>query len=239
MIKSAIVFRHLRNIGPATFKDVMSEAGVSYEIIDTPRADLDNFDPLGPDLLIVMGGPVGVYDAPDYPFLTQEINILEKRLAADKPTLGFCLGSQLMAKALGADVYVGKQGKEYGWSPLTLTPEGEKSPARHFGSAHTSMFHCHGDTFDLPKGAVLLASTDKYPNQIYSFGKNALGIQCHPEITPQQFPEWLVMFVGTVTGPNAVADIKQLRVDCAKFAPAMQEQSRKFLLEWMEGVGNA
>ncbi|GJL86273.1 MAG: GMP synthase [Micavibrio sp.] len=239
MIGSATVFRHLTNEGLGSFDGILRGAGVSLQVIDVPSEDISGIDPLEPELLIVMGGPVGVYDAPNYPFLNQEIKILEKRLEADKPTLCVCLGSQLMAKALGANVYVGEQGKEYGWHSLTLTEVGENSAVKHLGSSKTSMFHCHGDTFDLPYGTILLASTEKYENQIYSYGKNALALQCHPEVTVKQLQEWFVMFVGTITGPNAVVDIKSLREESEKFAPVMLEQNRKFLTEWLENVGNA
>ncbi len=238
MINSALIFRHLTNEGLGSFETVLNECSVSFQVIDTPREDITGLDPLEPDLLIIMGGPIGVYNAPDYPFLNHEINILEKRLAADKPTLGVCLGAQLMAKALGASVYKGKQGKEYGWNPLILTREGEKSLVRHLAETETNMFHCHNDTFDLPEGAVLLASTDKYKNQIFSYGQNALALQCHLEITEEQLPEWFVMAVGTITGPEAVVNIEKVRADSAQFAPILLQQSRKFLREWLKGVGN-
>lgn len=239
MIRNALVFRHLVCEGLGSFETFLAKAGISVRAVDTPSEDISGLDPLAADLLIVMGGSMGVYDAPECPFLTQEIRFLEKRLAADKPTLGICLGSQLMAAALGAKVYPGAQGKEYGWCSLTLTEAGKKSSASHFDGKKTSMFHWHGDTFDLPKGAVLLASTDKYKNQIYSHGKNALGIQCHPEVTEDELQEWFAAPDGMVEGPNAAAEIDIMCKETKKFAAGLLEQNEKFFTAWLEEVGNA
>ncbi|HBR68956.1 MAG TPA: glutamine amidotransferase [Rhodospirillaceae bacterium] len=239
MIRNALVFRHLVCEGLGSFEAFLVNAGISVRVVDTPSEDISGLDPLATDLLIVMGGSMGVYDAPECPFLTQEIKFLEKRLAADKPTLGICLGSQLMAAALGAKVYPGAQGKEYGWHGLTFTEEGKKSPTRHFDGAQTSMFHWHGDTFDLPKGAVLLASTEKYKNQIFSFGKNALGIQCHPEVTESDLQEWFAAPDGMIEGPNATAEIDIMREETKKFAAGLLEQNEKFFTAWLEEMNDA
>lgn len=239
MIRTALVFRHILCEGLGSFEAMLAKARISVRVVDMPSEDISALNPLAADLLIVMGGPMGVYDEPDHPFITQEIKFLEKRLAADKPTLGICLGSQLMAAALGAKVYPGAQGKEYGWHGLTLTEEGKKSPVRHFDSKQTSMFHWHGDTFDLPKGAVLLASTEKYKNQMFSHGKNALGIQCHPEVTESDLQEWFAMPNGMIEGPNAVAEIDIMRKETKRFAPGLLEQNEKFFTAWLEEVDNA
>ena len=114
------------------------------------------------DLLVVLGGPIGVYDEQDYPFLKDEIACIGQRLAARKPILGICLGAQLMAAALGARVYPGEQGAEIGWFPLEAAPDARD--ARMVCSAarsEASVFHWHGDTFDLPSGALHLAKTER------------------------------------------------------------------------------
>ena len=188
--KGALIITHLQQEGSCALGHTIVDRGLRIHTRNSPRHGLDDIDPLCPDLLVVMGGPVGVYQADDYPFLKQEIEILEKRIAADLPTIGSCLGSQLIAAALGEKVYVGEQGKEVGWKPLKVTGAGMETPAKVLDGTQTNMFHWHGDTFDLPKGAQLLAKTDQYENQIFSFGQNTLGLQCHPEVQKNQLNEW-------------------------------------------------
>jgi GMP synthase-like glutamine amidotransferase len=137
-------------------------------------------DPLMPDLLVCLGGPIGAYEEAAYPFLRDELALIERRLAAARPTLGICLGAQLMARALGARIYPAPA-KEIGWGEVRLSEAGQKGPLRHF--AGVPVLHWHGDTFDLPKGAELLASTVLCANQAFAFGRYALAFQFHPETT--------------------------------------------------------
>ena len=125
--------------------------------------------------MVVMGGPIGVYQADDFPFLKTEIEMLKERIAADKPTIGICLGSQLIATALGATVVKGDAGMEMGWSPLMLTDEAKGTEAELLCGSKTNMLHWHGDTFDMPEGATLLASSEKYKHQIFVYGKISLA----------------------------------------------------------------
>lgn len=235
--KGALILTHLQQEGACTLGSLLIERGMRTRTINTPRYGTDDIDPLRPDLLIVMGGPVGVYQAADYPFLQGEIDILRTRLKASLPTIGICLGSQLMAAALGATVIKGAQGKEVGWHTLKVTKHGEASPAKHFASEKTSMFHWHGDTFDLPQGATLLASTDQYENQIYTYGKNALGVQCHPEVREDQLGEWCVLFQSDVTGENPLIPVHELRRQTAENIVNLNRQAKLFFSEWLDEVG--
>jgi len=235
--KGALIFSHLQPEGSCTLGQTLAERGMRIRTINTPREGLEDIDPLRPDLPIVMGGPVGVYQANDYPFLKQEIEILKQRLAADLPTIGICLGSQLMAAALGATVRPGEQGKEVGWIGLNVTEAGQSSLVKHLNGTQTSMFHWHGDTFDLPEGAALHASTDQYENQIYTYGKKALGLQCHPEVQEQQLEEWYVMFQKDITGNNPLIPVQELRAQTKEHIEILNRQAKIFFNAWLDEVG--
>lgn len=235
--KGALILSHLQQEGACTLGSLLIERGIRVKTINTPRLGAGHIDALRPDLLIIMGGPIGVYQADDYPFLHDEMQILKARIAADLPTIGICLGSQLMAQAAGSKVRKAKRGKELGWHPLSLTEEGKNSPAKHIDASQTNMFHWHGDTFDLPDTATRLAFTEKYENQIYSIGKNALGLQCHPEVQAEQLEEWMVMFNRDVSGENAIIPLKALRAETTANIEALNRQAKLFFSEWLDARG--
>jgi GMP synthase-like glutamine amidotransferase len=141
-----------------------------------PLPDVTSFD-----MLIVMGGSMGANDEGIYPWLRPEKNLIRKCIDAGKPVLGICLGSQLIASALGSRVYKGKE-PEIGWFPLTF-----HVPINDFPGlpAQATVFHWHGDTYDLPEGAVALASSDVTPVQGFVFRQNVIALQFHLEIKPE------------------------------------------------------
>lgn len=235
--KGALILTHLRTDGSCSMGRVLNERGFRIKTLSAPLMDLSKIDPLRPDFLMIMGGPIGVYQREDYPFLEEEIRILKARLAADKPTIGICLGSQLMATALGSTVYPGENGKEIGWNPLQITDAGKDTPIRHLGGDYTNMFHWHGDTFDLPENATLLASSNKYKNQAFQSGENCLGLQCHPETGHDQIKERCIMFTHQVTGENSLVSLDELRMQTTKHIEGLNIQVRSFFNEWLEERG--
>lgn len=136
------------------------------------------------DWLIIMGGPMGVYDEEKYPWLIAEKNFIFKAIKAQKTVIGICLGSQLIASALGTKVYPNKN-KEIGWFPLTKTYEGKEHSLLNDLPDEFFSFHWHGDTFDLPKDATHLLKTNICPNQAFLYRNKVLGLQFHFEVTPQ------------------------------------------------------
>ncbi len=133
------------------------------------------------DCLLMMGGPMGVADEPAYPWMGPEKRLLRETIAAGKPVIGICLGAQLLAEALGSRVYPGKQ-KEIGWFPIQFHP----TAAERFSlPAALRVFHWHGETFDLPEGAQLLASSGLYPHQGFLAQDRFLALQFHMEVTPK------------------------------------------------------
>lgn len=188
------------------------------------------------DLLVVLGGPIGVYQEKEYPFIKTEIALLEDRLKSNLPTLGVCLGSQLIARALGSRVYPNHT-KEIGWCSLKLTLEGKNSCVKYLDSEHTSMFHWHGDTFDLPSGASLLASTEVCNNQIFSFQNNTLAFQCHPEVAAQQLEKWWIGHAAELSHHNL--SVCDLRAQSVKLSQTLQRQSLQCLQAWIESINYA
>jgi GMP synthase (glutamine-hydrolysing) len=230
MSRKVWAIRHVVNEDLGNFAPVLSELGYEIRYIEAPSQDYSILNPLTPDLLIVLGGPMGVYEAEQYPFIATEIELLKARLAANLPTLGICLGSQLMAAALGAEVYPGAQ-KEIGWMPIALTEAGLSSALAGLDGTIGPVFHWHGDTFDLPTGAVQLASSDLFPQQAFSYGRG-LALQFHPEVTAEGLESWLVGIEGHVEGvPGLTVD--QLRQETAKYDEDLQIRSRNFLTVWL------
>lgn len=228
------VVRHVAFEDLGSLADLFASRGWSVTYIEAPVADWASFDPLEPELLVVLGGPIGVHEDDVYPFLKHEIAAVEKRLAADKPTLGICLGAQVIARALGARVYPNVE-KEIGWSPLIVTKAGLASPVRYLAAEHTFMFHWHGDTFDLPKDATLLAGTGVCPHQIFSWGKHTLAFQCHPEVVGNDLEKWFVGHTVEIATTKSL-HVPGLRADTKRYAAALERQGRACFSEWLDSL---
>lgn len=183
-----LVLRHVEHEHIGTLAQVLEKAGMEYRHLDVFRGEAVPDTPAGWRGLIVMGGPMGVYEADRYPFLREEQRLIRQATEAGLPVLGICLGSQLIAGALGARVYPGPK-KEIGWYPVEVT-----SPKDEFTTGLPSRFmafHWHGDTFDLPAGATRLFRSDLYENQGFRYGRNVYAIQFHLEINQAMIGEWL------------------------------------------------
>ncbi|MCB1538321.1 MAG: gamma-glutamyl-gamma-aminobutyrate hydrolase family protein, partial [Alphaproteobacteria bacterium] len=141
-------FVHVSHEDLGSFEHVLRDYGIAPRIFLAGDSDIECLDPAEPDLLIVMGGPMGVYEADRYPFLHHEIRFVERRIALGKPVLGICLGAQIMAAALGARVYRGTVGREIGWRPVSVNAAGMRTPLRYLDRTECTCVHWHGDTFD-------------------------------------------------------------------------------------------
>lgn len=228
------VIRHLAFEDLASFTSILQVHGYQINYIEAGYDDLSQIDALSDNLLIILGGPISVNDAAMFPFIETEIEILKQRIKADKPTLGICLGAQLIASAMGANVYPGEE-KEIGWYDLSLTAAGQHSALRYLGSEHCSMLHWHGETFDLPEHAVLLASSDKTINQAFSVGSHVLALQFHPEISQSGMEKWFIGHIGEIMQTEGVS-VKQLRDDTHQFANQLEVQGELFFNSWFNEV---
>lgn len=232
--KSAIILRHVAFEGLGLLAPILQAAGWNAEYCEVPSANLADPRLAAADLLIVLGGPIGVYDTDAYPFLHREIALLEDRLARSRPVLGICLGAQLMAKALGARVYAGPV-KEIGWGRLTLTEAGLASCLSPLAAPGATVLHWHGDTFDLPPGAVRLAGNDHYENQAFAFGPQALALQFHAEADPRQLEEWYVGHTAELAA--AGVSVPALRAATATVAGDLRGQAERVFGEWLGQIG--
>jgi GMP synthase (glutamine-hydrolysing) len=229
-MKDLLAVRHLPFEDLGSLALPLAQAGYAIRYVDAPTADFDALSKQNWNLLVVLGGPIGVNDGADFPFLLPELKFVEARLKAKAPLLGICLGSQFMASALGARVYRNAQ-VELGWKPLTLTEAGKASSLRHLTGP---VLHWHGETFDLPQGAVHLASTDVTPNQGFSFGKTALATQFHPEVTARGLEQWYVGNAGDIR--EAGLSPAELRRSAQAHAAAMQVQGAEVLKDWLAAI---
>lgn len=230
--KTVLALRHVYAEGMGTLEAYFSAQGYGIRYIDVCYEAINSIDPLSADLVVVLGGPVSVYDNKTYPFIASELRFLEQRLVKDLPTLGICLGAQLIANALGARVYPGVE-KEIGWLPIFLTQEGAMHPLRELVKETPVVPHWHGDTFDLPTGAEALASSRLYPVQAFSWGKHVLGLQFHPEVDTSGMAQWTTAY-GLELSLSNVSDVASLMSDTSRWAPALNRGVSAFLSQWMQ-----
>lgn len=178
-----LVLQHVRPEPPGTILEALDARGTSHETVRVFR-DEPVPETLDADGLVVMGGPMGVGDVDDRPHLQDEIVLLEQALREERPVLGICLGSQLVAHVLGAEVRSAPD-KEIGWSDVTLTEAATEDPLFRDVDAPFPAFHWHGDVFTLPDGAVRLARTAQTEHQAFRYGAATYGLLFHLEVTPK------------------------------------------------------
>ena len=189
-MKKVLVIQHVRSEGLGTIGPELKKAGIGADFIKV----FDNEDipekAGGYSALIVMGGPMGVYEEEAHPFIKDELNLIRNTLKEDLPVLGVCLGSQMLAKAAGAQVFKGKT-KEIGWYNTALTEEGLKDRLFIGFPSEFTVFQWHGDTFGIPENSVNLATSRLFKNQVIRVGKRAYGLQFHLEVTEEMIRDWI------------------------------------------------
>lgn len=228
--KTVYAIQHLAFEDLGSFEDILYQHGLRVRYFDAGIDDL-SVALKHTGLTIILGGPIGAYETDDYPFLQQEIELLKQRLKANLPTMGICLGAQLMAKALGANVYPGHN-KEIGWSQLQLTDVQDNilMPLQH-----VEVLHWHGDSFDLPDHAQLLASSQHYPHQAFQIGKNILGLQFHIEVLGEDLEKWLIGHCSELN--QAKINIPALRQDNQKYAAALEQAAALIFEQYLKNIG--
>jgi len=230
MMSSALIIRHTPYEGIAGFRQPVEEAGFVIDRVDVTDPDFSSIDFLEPDLVVMMGGPMGVYERDAHPWIDCEIARLALRIAAGRPTLAVCLGAQIVAAAMGARVFQGPV-KEVGFAPIALNQAGARSPLRHI--ADVSVLHWHGDTFDLPDGAELLATSESYP-QAFRRGPNLLALQCHPEMGDD--PRIDIWMEDAAYIEAAGLTVAELRAQHDALGPAAVVAGQKLIADWLDRI---
>ncbi len=167
------ILQHIDFEGPGAVADWAPDHSVVRVDLDEPYPDLDQID-----LLVIMGGPMGVHDEKKFPWLVKEKRFIENHIARGRKAIGFCLGAQLLADVLGANVKKNRV-HEIGWLPVYSTSDNPNLLPESF-----EVFHWHGDTFDIPQGALHIARSEFCENQAFILNSQVLALQFHPEMTP-------------------------------------------------------
>ncbi len=189
-MRKVLVFQHVAHKILGTLNPLLKEKGlriryVNFERHPDEKPSLEKYDGL-----IVLGGHMGVYEADTYTHIKVEMQLIEQALKKQIPILGICLGSQILAHVLGSTVRKSKE-KEIGWHKISLTKQGIQAPLFQHFRATEMLFQLHGDTFDIPKSAVHLASSLICPSQAFRYGDKAYGLQFHLEVDEAMIQRWL------------------------------------------------
>jgi GMP synthase (glutamine-hydrolysing) len=233
--RHALVLTHVAFEDLGSLERPLRERGFEIETVDVPTAHFPLPQAASCDLLVAMGGPIGVYDRQDFPFLDNEIACLRQRLAERKPVLGICLGAQLMAAAMGARVYPGSRGSEIGW--FSIQGAANANPPEWFApllAPGLRLLHWHGDTFDLPSEAKHLAKTELYENQAFAVENFALGLQFHPEVTATGLERWYVGHACELR--HASISVPGLRASTREHAPSLEAAAARFWELWLDYI---
>ncbi|GBD92784.1 glutamine amidotransferase [bacterium BMS3Abin05] len=225
MILPILVVRHCLEENLGSWQDVFVQEKIPFTYRDIYRGESLPERLQAYSGVILLGGFMGVYEEDRYAFLKDELVWVEKVLKAQKPLLGICLGSQVIARVLGAGVYRGYTGPEIGWKPVSLTEAGRSDPVLKALPEKFVPVHWHGDTFDLPSGAALLASSERYIHQAFRYGRSTYGIQFHVEANESLIHFWLKEDTESIEKANETKT--QILEDTAEHLPGLKILAKK------------
>lgn len=231
-MKPVRVFRHVANEGPGYMAEVLERRGIPMQLVALDQGDAipESLDEVS--ALVFMGGPMSANDPLEW--IGDELRLIARAVEAGLPILGHCLGGQLISKALGARV-VGNPVKEIGWFTVTGREESGDSPWLEGYPEHgVELFHWHGETFELPEGAVPLLASQWCENQAYALDA-VLALQCHVEMLPEMVTDWAVAYADELSQPGrSVQTAQQMTGDLARRVSAMQRVADRLYNRWLD-----
>ncbi|MCX5804027.1 MAG: type 1 glutamine amidotransferase [Proteobacteria bacterium] len=227
MDRKIVIIKHVEREGAGLLEDFFKNDGWELEFVELEKGDRlpEHLD--GVAGIILLGGPMNVYQEDGHPFLKDEDRLITRSLVEEIPILGICLGAQLLAKACDARVEKATQ-KEIGWYPAELTDKGKKDLLFRGIQERIMVFQWHEDTLEVPQGGVLLAHGEACKNQAFRIGNNAYGLQFHIEVTEEMVGSWMKNEEGKV-------DIKKILNDTRKLKEVFEKQAYQFFLNF-EGI---
>lgn len=233
-MKPVAIFRHAPTEGPGYFAEYLDRQGIAWRLIEIDQGELVPTKVNDFSGLAFMGGPMSVND--DLPWIAPVLNLIRAAIAGDVPTIGHCLGGQLMAKAAGGSVGPNPV-KEIGWGQVEVA---QHALAREWlgGMRSFNSFHWHGETFSLPPDATLIASSTHCRNQIFVLGQHHLGMQCHIEMTPNLIESWCSSGAGEIAAcvSPAVMQVTAIRSDLDQRVAALHLVADKVYSRWIQGL---
>jgi GMP synthase (glutamine-hydrolysing) len=231
MTRTAVAIRHVAFEDLGLLAPLLADHGFATSYLDAPANGGEWQHARDADLLVVLGGPIGVADGDAYPFLHTELEIVGERLVDDRPTLGICLGAQLLAAACGGSVRPGA-GAEIGYAPVTLTNAGQGSVLEPLRSV--PVLHWHGDVISTPPALPPLASTPLCENQAFARGPNVLALQFHLEADSSSLERWLVGHAYELAARGV--SVAGLREDAAACAAQLASRGQQVFGAWLSGL---
>lgn len=191
LMRKALVFQHVEHESPGLLGKTLSQNCFEIHTVNFGAGDSVPANPEDFSLLVVMGGPMSVYESDKYPYLAAETGFVREFIERGSAVMGICLGAQIMAAALGAKVFPGNS-KEIGWYDIELTGSAAADPVFSHFSRTEKVFQWHGDTFETPRGAANLAFSGNFPNQAFRYGNKAYALQFHLETDEAMVRDWLL-----------------------------------------------
>ncbi len=232
-MKPILIFRHIAVEGPGYLSQVLERHGLESRIIAVDQEEIipDNLEDCSG--LVLMGGPMSANDS--MPWIDQELALIRKAVAGGIPTLGHCLGGQLISKALGGIVGPNEV-KEIGWHDVETVREAMAAGWTENIPDRFTAFHWHGETFSLPKGATPLLTNQNCTNQAFVLG-NTLALQCHVEMTADMVREWVELYKEELQSPtNSVQSPEMITQDAERKCSEMQQWADVLYERWLLGL---
>jgi GMP synthase-like glutamine amidotransferase len=236
-MEEVLVFQHDPFEDLGFFAEVLEKQRADYRVVRLFHGEMPAEEWEHVRALIILGGPMNVDEEENFPFLRWEKRIIRAAIEEAVPMLGVCLGAQLIAATLGTPVFHGPV-KEIGWSPISITPHGQVDSLLGYLPESATVFQWHGDGFDLPPGAIRLASSAHYSTQAFRVGKTIYGLQFHLEVTPRMIERWIdERSKDLALAPYVLPD--KIIADTQSYAPTLKYYAERFLSEFVRRVSRS